>query len=156
MLAFLSRVGSAAQIPVMKKVASSLKLELAQLAELESFAQFSSDLDRDTKLRLEFGRKVREVLKQDQSVPIPVGTQVILIWGILSGRLNNLSLDGVRKWVDIIIKSATSDSGTPEYAELKSIAQVICPLDLTNGNPASAKQWKDVLEQKLKKSHSCV
>merc|ERR1712083_1254430 len=92
----VSRVGSAAQIPVMKKVASSLKLELAQLAELESFAQFSSDLDKETKSRLEFGRKVREVLKQDQSVPIPVGTQVILIWGVLSGRLSNLSLDGVR------------------------------------------------------------
>ena len=145
----VSRVGSAAQIPVMKKVASSLKLELAQLAELESFAQFSSDLDKETKSRLEFGRKVREVLKQDQSVPIPVGTQVILIWGVLSGRLSNLSLESTRQWVNQIVEVSTGAETSTTNPELKSIAQAICPLDLASGDPASAKQWKDVLEKKL-------
>lgn len=118
----VSRVGSAAQIPVMKKVASSLKLELAQLAELESFAQFSSDLDKETKLRLEFGRKVREVLKQDQNVPISVGTQVILIWSVLSGRLNNLSLKSVRQWVSQIVGVSTDVEISTINPELKLIA----------------------------------
>jgi F-type H+-transporting ATPase subunit alpha len=66
----VSRVGSAAQTKAMKKVAGKLRLELAQFRELEAFAQFSQDLDADTKKRIEKGRLMVEVLKQDKHVPI--------------------------------------------------------------------------------------
>merc|ERR1711987_1922 len=76
----VSRVGSAAQIKAMKQVAGRLKLELAQFAELETFAQVASDLDEATKADIERGKRLRELLKQPQSSPIRVEEQVALIY----------------------------------------------------------------------------
>ena len=75
----VSRVGSTAQIKAMKQVSGSLKLELAQYAEMQAFAQFGSDLDAATKATLDHGAKVREVLKQAQYSPRSVPTQVITL-----------------------------------------------------------------------------
>ncbi|KAI5441337.1 hypothetical protein KIW84_010703 [Lathyrus oleraceus] len=75
----VSRVGSAAQIKAMKQVAGKLKLELAQFAELEAFAQFSSDLDKATQNQLARGQRLRELLKQSQSAPLTVEEQIITI-----------------------------------------------------------------------------
>merc|ERR1711990_1368368 len=76
----VSRVGSAAQIKAMKQVAGRLKLELAQFAELETFAQVASDLDAATKADIERGKRLRELLKQNQNSPIRVEEQVALIY----------------------------------------------------------------------------
>lgn len=78
----VSRVGGAAQIKAMKKIAAPIRTELAQFRELSSFAQFGSDLDNDTKEKLAQGERIREVLKQPQYAPMPVQYQVIIIYAV--------------------------------------------------------------------------
>jgi len=95
----VSRVGSAAQIKAMKQVAGKLKLELAQFAELEAFAQFASDLDQATQNELARGARLREMLKQSQNAPIPVEEQVAIIYTGINGYLDDVPVDGVRDFV---------------------------------------------------------
>jgi len=86
----VSRVGGSAQIKGMKKVAGELKLLYAQYRELQAFAQFGSDLDADTKARLALGERIVEVLKQKRSAPVEVGCQVVLIYALINGYLNDV------------------------------------------------------------------
>lgn len=95
----VSRVGSAAQVKAMKKVAGSLKLELAQFAELEAFSQFASDLDQATQNQLARGVRLRELLKQDQSSPLAVSDQVITIYAGLRGYLDDLEVSDIRPFL---------------------------------------------------------
>merc|ERR1712232_477653 len=88
----VSRVGSAAQIKAMKQVAGTLKLELAQFAELEAFSQFASDLDKVSQNTLERGKRLREVLKQPKNNPIPVEEQVCIIYAGVNGYLDRIPL----------------------------------------------------------------
>ena len=81
----VSRVGGDAQIKAMKKVAGTLKLIYSQYRELQSFAQFGSDLDADTKARLEQGARIVEVLKQSQNAPVPVEKQVAILYAVTKG-----------------------------------------------------------------------
>ena len=83
----VSRVGGNAQIKAMKKVAGTLKLAYSQYRELQAFAQFGSDLDADTKSRLDQGERIVEVLKQPQNSPIPVEKQVIIIFAVVNKHL---------------------------------------------------------------------
>ena len=92
----VSRVGGNAQIKAMKKVASSVKLELAQYRELASFSQFGSDVDQATKDRLEHGRLLMEILKQPQYNPVPVENQVMLIYAAINHHLKEISIDQVK------------------------------------------------------------
>ncbi len=85
----VSRVGGAAQIKGMKKVAGELKLLYAQYRELQAFAQFGSDLDADTKSRLALGERIVEVLKQGRSAPVDVGCQVAIVYAVINGYLND-------------------------------------------------------------------
>jgi F-type H+-transporting ATPase subunit alpha len=85
----VSRVGGAAQIPAMKKIAGGLRLNLAQFRELAAFAQFGSDLDKATKSVLTRGEKLVEILKQGQYVPIPVEEQILIIYAGTSGGLDD-------------------------------------------------------------------
>jgi len=91
----VSRVGSAAQIKAMKKVAGSLKLELAQFDELEAFSQFASDLDQETQNQLARGVRLRELLKQAQSAPLPVHEQIVTIYTGINGYLDSLEVKQV-------------------------------------------------------------
>ena len=86
----VSRVGGAAQIKGMKKVAGELKLLYAQYRELQAFAQFGSDLDADTKSRLALGERIVEVLKQKRSAPVDVGCQVAIVYAVINGYLNDV------------------------------------------------------------------
>jgi len=95
----VSRVGSAAQIKAMKQVAGKLKLELAQFAEFEAFAQFSSDLDQATQNQLARGVRLRELLKQAQSAPLTVEEQVVTIYTGVSGFLDVLEVDEVKDFL---------------------------------------------------------
>jgi F-type H+-transporting ATPase subunit alpha len=99
----VSRVGSAAQTPVMKKVAGKLKLELAQFAELEAFSQFASDLDEATQKQLARGTRLREVLKQPQNSPLSVPQQVALIYAGINGFLDELSVNDVKKYCAFLL-----------------------------------------------------
>ncbi|MDO5436184.1 MAG: F0F1 ATP synthase subunit alpha [Clostridia bacterium] len=91
----VSRVGGAAQIKAMKKVAGELKLLYAQYRELQAFAQFGSDLDADTKSRLALGERIVEVLKQKKSSPASVGCQVAIVYAVTKGYLNDVPVNEV-------------------------------------------------------------
>merc|ERR1712205_123047 len=95
-----SRVGSAAQIKAMKQVAGTLKLELAQFAELEAFSQFASDLDQATQNQLARGVRLRELLKQAQSAPLSVDMQVVTIYTGTKGYLDKLEVGQVRPFLE--------------------------------------------------------
>ena len=89
----VSRVGSAAQTKAMKQVAGKLKLELAQFAELEAFAQFASDLDAATQNQLARGQRLRQILKQPQNSPLSVAEQVAVVYAGLNGYLDEVPVD---------------------------------------------------------------
>ena len=92
----VSRVGSAAQTKAMKKVAGSIKLELAQYREMAAFAQFGSDLDASTQKLLNRGSKLTELLKQDQYTPMPVAQQVIAVFSGVRGFLDDVELPNIK------------------------------------------------------------
>ena len=91
----VSRVGGDAQIKAMKKVSGSLKLLYSQYRELQSFAQFGSDLDADTKARLALGERIVAVLKQPNNAPVEVAHQVCIIYAVTNGYLNKLDVEKI-------------------------------------------------------------
>ena len=99
----VSRVGGAAQTKAMKQVAGMLRLDLAQYRELAAFAQFASDLDKATLAQLERGKRMVELLKQDQYVPMPVEDQIILIYAGTQGFLDDVPVDGIKAFEDSFI-----------------------------------------------------
>jgi F-type H+-transporting ATPase subunit alpha len=94
----VSRVGGAAQTRAMRQVAGKLRLDLAQFRELAAFAQFGSDLDRATRAQLERGLRMQEVLKQPQYRPMPLHQQVMIIWAVTNGAMDDVSVERVRAW----------------------------------------------------------
>ena len=92
----VSRVGGNAQIKAMKQVAGTLRIELAQFRELEAFSQFGSDLDAATQAQLNRGRRLVEVLKQGQYVPLEVGRQILLVYAATNGYLDDVELADCR------------------------------------------------------------
>ena len=94
----VSRVGGSAQIKAMKKVAGSLKLMYSQYRELQSFAQFGSDLDADTKARLAQGERIVEILKQDRNSPIDVELQVCIIYAVTKNLLTDVPVERIRDY----------------------------------------------------------
>ena len=94
----VSRVGGSAQIKAMKKVAGSLKLMYSQYRELQSFAQFGSDLDADTKARLAQGARIVEILKQDRNSPIDVELQVCIIYAVVNDMLAAVPVERVKEY----------------------------------------------------------
>ena len=94
----VSRVGGNAQIKAMKKVSGTLKLIYSQYLELQSFAQFGSDLDDDTKFRLAQGQRIVEILKQDRSAPVPVEKQVCIIYAVTHKYLQNVAVELVKEY----------------------------------------------------------
>jgi F-type H+-transporting ATPase subunit alpha len=91
----VSRVGGSAQIKAMKKVSGSLKLLYSQYRELQSFAQFGSDLDADTKARLEQGQRIVEVLKQGRNEPIEVELQIAIIYAVVNNLLKDVAIEDI-------------------------------------------------------------
>lgn len=103
----VSRVGGSAQIKAMKKVAGTLKLDLAQFRELEAFSQFGSDLDESTKRQLERGKRAVEMLKQNQYSPMLVEHQIIGLYALVKGYIDDIA----------VAKLAEFQAGLVEYAE---------------------------------------
>jgi F-type H+-transporting ATPase subunit alpha len=103
----VSRVGSSAQIKAMKKVAGTLKLDLAQFRELEAFAQFGSDLDDATKRQLERGKRAVEVLKQLQYAPIKTEHQVVTLFALTRGYMDDVPVEKIKEF----------EQGLTEYSE---------------------------------------
>lgn len=126
----VSRVGGNAQIKAMKQVSSKIKLELAQYRELAAFSQFGSDIDKDTKARLDHGTILMEILKQPQYRPVPVWHQVMIIYAAINNYLADIPIEEIKKFeVELFefmdvqhqdIGKAIKNSGTlTEDTELK-------------------------------------
>ncbi|MCI6023422.1 MAG: F0F1 ATP synthase subunit alpha [Candidatus Faecivivens sp.] len=114
----VSRVGGDAQVKAMKKVSGTLKLAYSQYRELQSFAQFGSDLDRDTRERLEQGARIVEVLKQNQNSPVSVENQVIIIYAVIHDILSPVPVGRIREFESELF--AYMDSTHPEIgAEIR-------------------------------------
>ena len=94
----VSRVGGAAQIKAMKKIAAPIRVELAQYRELAAFAQFGSELDADTKEKLAQGERIREILKQPQYKPMPVQYQVIIIYVATNKYLLDVPVEDITRF----------------------------------------------------------
>ncbi|MDA7548511.1 F0F1 ATP synthase subunit alpha, partial [bacterium] len=92
----VSRVGGSAQIKAMKKIAGKLRLDLAQFRELEAFAKFASDLDDATAAQITRGRRMVEILKQNQYVPMSTANQVLIIYAASQGYLDDIELESVK------------------------------------------------------------
>jgi F-type H+-transporting ATPase subunit alpha len=130
----VSRVGGSAQIKAMKKVAGTLKLDLAQFRELEAFAQFGSDLDDATKRQLERGKRAVELLKQPQYAPVLTQHQVVVLYALVKGYMDTVPVDQIKAF----------ESGLIEYAEINAktfIKEVV-----------EKKMWSDDGEVQLKKA----
>lgn len=135
----VSRVGGNAQIKAMKKVAGSLKLAYSQYRELQAFAQFGSDLDADTKARLEKGERIVEVLKQGRNSPVRVELQVAIIYAVINDMLSEIPVDQIREFERYLF----------EYIENNAH-------DVINAISATG-DLDDDTEQKLKKAvEECV
>ncbi|NLS37187.1 F0F1 ATP synthase subunit alpha [Staphylococcus pseudintermedius] len=142
----VSRVGGSAQIKAMKKVAGTLRLDLASYRELESFAQFGSDLDEATASKLERGKRTVEVLKQDQNKPLPVEHQVLIIYALTRGYLDDIPVVDITRFEAEIIEWTKSNAN-----------EIFTEIRETGGLPADEKfesainEFKKVL--KLQKNN---
>ena len=129
----VSRVGGAAQIKAMKKVAGTLKLDLAQYRELEAFTQFGSDLDEATKKQLERGKRAVEALKQTQYSPVSLENQVVVLYALTQGFMDDVAIEKIKEFEEKLA----------EYAERnakKFLAQI-----------REKKMWEESGEAELKK-----
>jgi F-type H+-transporting ATPase subunit alpha len=115
----VSRVGGNAQVQAMKKVAGTLRLDLAQFRELEAFAQFGSDLDKATQNQLARGERLVEVLKQPQYQPLPVAKQILIIYAATSGYIDGIPVDQVSRYE----RELYAYFGSEEEALLKQLAE---------------------------------
>ncbi len=130
----VSRVGGSAQIKAMKKVAGTLKLDLAQFRELEAFSQFGSDLDDSTKRQLERGKRAVEILKQPQYSPVSTVHQVVILYALVKGYTDEVPLDKIKDF----------EKGLIEYTERNA-------KDFYK-DVEEKKMWTDESEVSLKKS----
>jgi len=105
----VSRVGGAAQTKSMKGLAGQMKLELAQYRELAAFAQYGSDLDQNTKQRLDKGARLMELLKQDQYQPLQLGEMLIVLFAASKGFLEQVPLPQVLAWRDFLFKDINTE-----------------------------------------------
>lgn len=104
----VSRVGSSAQIKAMKKVAGKMKLEAAQFRELAAFAQFGSDLDKETKAKLERGKRLQEIFKQGQYSPVPVANQVLIFFALINGLADDVPVEKISDFEHGLYKYAAA------------------------------------------------
>ena len=109
----VSRVGSSAQTKAMKKVAGKLRLELAQFRELQAFVQFASDLDENTKKKIQRGQLITEILKQNDFAPLPFEQQVAVFYATLNGYFDDLDKENIKKiegaYLDYLLKLHEKD-----------------------------------------------
>jgi F-type H+/Na+-transporting ATPase subunit alpha len=112
----VSRVGGSAQVPAMKKVAGTMRLDMAQYRELAAFAQFGSDLDKSTQAQLERGRRLQEILKQPQYAPISTEKQIALIYAAVNGYLDGVPVNKCREFERRLYEFL--DSSHPEVLKL--------------------------------------
>ncbi len=132
----VSRVGGNAQIKAMKKVSGTLKLDYSQYRELQSFSQFGSDLDQDTKNRLAKGERIVEVLKQDQNSPLEVEEQVVVIYAVINNYLSSIPVEKIKQYQKDLLEHIKNTK--PEILSGIKTEKVL--------TPDNEKELKSVLE----------
>jgi F-type H+-transporting ATPase subunit alpha len=137
----VSRVGGSAQIKAMKQVAGRLRLDLAQYRELEAFSQFGSELDQTTQKQLARGARVVEVLKQPQYQPMPVEQQIMIIFAVTNGFLDDVPVDEIKAWEEGFRDFMSAEH--PDLAEEIRTRKVLSD-DLTARLKAAVGEYKQV------------
>ena len=137
----VSRVGGSAQIKAMKQVAGRLRLDLAQYRELEAFSQFGSELDQATQKQLARGARVVEVLKQPQYQPMPVERQVMLIFAVTNGYLDDVAVPAIKGWEQGFLDFMTAQH--PEIGDEIRTRRVFTD-DLTGRLRAAIDEYKKI------------
>lgn len=138
----VSRVGSAAQIKGMKKVAGKMRLEAAQYRELAAFAQFGSELDVETKSKLERGKRLNEILKQGQYSPLPVASQILIFYALINGYVDDVEVENIMKFEE----GLHSYVGIAGKEVLNQIVKGEWNDDLENKMKALISDYKDTLQ----------
>jgi len=136
----VSRVGSAAQLKAMKQVAGQLKGDLAQFRELAAFAQFGSELDAKTQAQIDRGKRIMEIFKQSQYSPIPVETQVAVLWAVQNGYVDDVPVDRIKDF-----QSQLTDQLSTRKPEL--LARIVKEKSLAPGLVADLKAAVDQFKQ---------
>jgi len=136
----VSRVGSAAQLKAMKQVAGQLKGDLAQFRELAAFAQFGSELDAKTQAQIDRGKRIMEIFKQPQFSPIPVQTQIAIIWSVQNGYLDDVPVNRVKEFQAKLTEFLSTRK--PELLE-KISAEKVLSAGLTAEVKAAIEQFKE-------------
>ncbi|MGM0602176.1 MAG: F0F1 ATP synthase subunit alpha [Bacillota bacterium] len=144
----VSRVGGNAQIKAMKDVAGTLRLDLSQYRELEAFSQFGSDLDKATQQKLARGERIVEMLKQDQYSPMPVEEQVIIIYSVVNGHLDDLPVDNLGRFEKEFLSFL--DSNYPEIGEEIKESEQLSD-ELKENLKSAIKEFKDMFQVKENK-----
>ncbi|MDD4271647.1 MAG: F0F1 ATP synthase subunit alpha [Patescibacteria group bacterium] len=121
----VSRVGSDAQIKAMKKVAGKMKLEAAQFRELAAFAQYGSELDKDTMAKLERGKRLQEIFKQGQYSPVPVANQILVFFALINGLADDVPVEKISDFEAGLYKYAASSGAKilKEITEKKELSE---------------------------------
>ena len=119
----VSRVGSSAQTKAMKSVAGTIRLELAQFRELQAFAQFGQELDPSTKQKIERGRRLTELLKQDENKTVPFEEQVVAIFAAVNGFMDDIAIEKIRLFETDLLKHVKS-SADKLLAEIKKTGEI--------------------------------
>lgn len=140
----VSRVGSSAQTKIVKKLAGSVKLDLAQFEELQAFAQFGSDLDAATKAKLERGRRIVELFKQGQYEPKSLGIEVINLYAIQRGFLDDVAVEDIRR-----VRTEMEEDARVNAAEL--LTAIETEKALTDDIDARLKEFMTSFKSRLKK-----
>ncbi|MCQ2370430.1 MAG: F0F1 ATP synthase subunit alpha [Akkermansia sp.] len=140
----VSRVGSSAQTKIVKKLAGSVKLDLAQFEELQAFAQFGSDLDAATKAKLERGRRIVELFKQGQYAPKSLATEAVNLYAIQRGFLDDVPVDDIRS-----VRDALEEDASVNAAEL--LADIEREKALTDDIDARLKEYMTAFKTRIKK-----
>ena len=140
----VSRVGSSAQTQIVKKLAGSVKLDLAQFEELQAFAQFGSDLDAATKAKLERGRRIVELFKQGQYEPKSLGIEVINLYAIQRGFLDDVAVDQIQT-----VRRQLEEEASVNGADL--LTRIEAEKALTPEIDAALKDFMTAFKSRLKK-----
>jgi F-type H+-transporting ATPase subunit alpha len=144
----VSRVGGAAQTKMMKQVAGSLRLDLAQYRELAVFAQFGSDLDEATQKRLERGKRLVEVLKQPQLAPMDVASQVIILWAANHGYFDEILVEEVANMEKRILTLFETNKKLKDYLNEKKVIDDFAQKELERMLSKPGSKVESVLESK--------
>jgi len=135
----VSRVGSAAQVKAVKQVAGRLKGDLAQFRELAAFAQFGSDLDATTQAKIDRGKRIIELFNQPQYNPIPVETQVAMLWMVQNGHMDDVPVERIKDFQTKLTEFLTTSKASllAQIGREKALSD-----DLVNGLKAAAAAFK--------------